>query len=718
MYGDSVISRRSRQRDERGTVAIVVAICLTLLCVVVAMVLDFGLVKVDRQVDKSAADSAVLAGLHAMDFTGGSTARPFVGVCAALRFLKANHSRFSGLSESSGWSDGNGTPIPANGCTDSTLQTKSCSAAKTTWARYEASQTVNGLTYTIRIQNGYDFADAGNWQEDSLSATSADHAANPCMDMELTVIQSRRPGLGSLATSSDLVTGIRTVGRTQLGSGGVAPAMLLLKRTGCSPNALRIGGNNSYIHVRGFVNGSISQPGTIHTDDDGGNGCAGNGTNQIFNGANVADSIVAYAAPLSSNPSTADPTKPGLITSVYGSLGNASASVTRDSFADVYGAGGLNETASGTHFEATGRSLVTRQPVDSRYLSTMKTIVSNSTPYFSLNFANPNQAHSANWGYATCANNGTIAANQIDAYDSTKLGLYVNCNGNNGVTGVPGNTIAQWKTVVFNGAIKMTGSSSLALPDATKVYIAGTGSNAQATAISIGSSFQMHTASRTVPQAGFADGFKCASTKTSDRGLLVAKTGSINVNGLFRACDTTVVLLGGDSPPPAPGACLVTYDPATTDLAPSTYPTHTPCASGNYSGAGTGQINVNGDVDWTAPNNCTIINSTTCDGVGLAAGDGWNNVNGPEDLALWSESAAYGSINATIGGSSGFNVRGVFMTPNFDPLNIGGSAGTTLLNAQFIATSLSLNGGAQLNMTVDPDSAVTLKRMQLYGLVR
>ena len=708
-----MIGRTRHRRGERGAIAIVAAMCLTLLCVVAAMVLDFGLVKVDRQVDKSAADSAVLAGLHAMDFTSSSSAKPYVGVCAALRFLKANGARFSSLSESTGWSKADGTSISGNACTNTALQQVSCSSTdKSTWARYDATQSVGALSYTVRIQNGYNFSDSGSWKEDSLAATTGDHASNPCMDMELTINQTRQPGLGSLATSGNLATGIRTVGRAQLGDGGVAPAMLLLKRTGCAPNPLQIGGNNSYIHVQGFAGGSINQPGTIHSDDDGG-GCASSGGNQIFAGANVADSIVAYAAPLLSNTSSPDPAKPGLITSVYGNSSSPNSAITRDSFADVYGASGLNSGAAGGHNEASGRSIVTRQPVDYRYRAAVGGIIANAAPYFALGFANQGAAHNGSgggWGYATCGSNGTIAANQIDAYDSARQGLFVNCSQ---VTAVPNQTISQWRTIVFSGSLKTSGGASIKLPDANKVYI--TGAAAGATSISgTGSSFQMNTTNRIAAQSGFADGSKCVSTPTgSARGLLVVKNGSLGDNGLFRACDTTVVLMGNDS-----AGCVPTYDIAANDLAPTTYPTHTPCASSNNSAAGTGQLSVNGDVDWTAPNNCTIVTDTTCDGSALAAGDGWSNVNGPEDLALWTESAAYGSINARIGGTSAFNLRGVFMSPNFDPLTVGGGAGTTLLNAQFIATSLGLNGGAQLTMTVDPNAAVRMKTIQLFGLVR
>ena len=54
-----------------------------------AMVLDFGLVRLDRQENKSAADTAVMAGLRFAD--GGDTdVYTERAVCGALSFLKAN----------------------------------------------------------------------------------------------------------------------------------------------------------------------------------------------------------------------------------------------------------------------------------------------------------------------------------------------------------------------------------------------------------------------------------------------------------------------------------------------------------------------------------------------------------------------------------------------------------------------------------------------------
>ena len=109
-----------RERDERGAVAILVALSLTVILVIAAMVLDFGLIRIDRQVDRSAADAATLAGLHGLN-TGDGTPHPYVGVCTAIRYLKVNTPRFSGVDESTGWTNGIGGAA-GNGCTDTALR--------------------------------------------------------------------------------------------------------------------------------------------------------------------------------------------------------------------------------------------------------------------------------------------------------------------------------------------------------------------------------------------------------------------------------------------------------------------------------------------------------------------------------------------------------------------------------------------------------------------
>ena len=65
-----------------------------------------------------------------------------------------------------------------------------------------------------------------------------------------------------------------------------------------------------------------------------------------------------------------------------------------------------------------------------------------------------------------------------------------------------------------------------------------------------------------------------------------------------------------------------------------------------------------------------------------------------------------------------FHVRGIYMVPNAAPFKLSGGAGMSLTNAQYIVTSIELNGGTQITMSVNPDSAVTLPDLGLVGLVR
>jgi hypothetical protein len=96
----------------------------------------------------------------------------------------------------------------------------------------------------------------------------------------------------------------------------------------------------------------------------------------------------------------------------------------------------------------------------------------------------------------------------------------------------------------------------------------------------------------------------------------------------------------------------------------------------------------------------------------------WADPNGPEDLALWSESGTNSSSTYNMNGGGVFHVRGVFMVPNAEPFKISGGAGMNLTNAQYIVTSIELSGGTQITMAVDPNSAVTLPDLGLVGLIR
>jgi Flp pilus assembly protein TadG len=683
----TVRQRLERRRDERGAVAIMIAFTLTAICVVTAMVMDFGLVRLDRQVDRSAADSATLAGLHGLNKDDGIP-HSYVGVCAAVRYLKANDPRFAGINEATGWKDGNNAAT-GNGCSSTALTLKSCKPAdKSTWAKWHWAGSTGDLSMDVTIQSGFSFATAPALPEDSLAASSSDTTDTTkryCDTLAVTIGQSRKPGLGSLATSSRLSTVVRSVGRVKTVPGSSAPAMLLLKRTGCP--ALRTGnsgsGSGTFIHVLGAITSTgLAQAGSIHADSDG-TGCTGGSNSNIFIGAQDSG-IVAYAAPLVSNPTAPDPTKPGLVTS-YAAATGANQGVVRDQLDYVYGSTAL--TSGGTRNEVSARPLITRKLIDDRYFTGVKAAITAAAPIFS--------APAAPAGFNKTLNNCTPTAAQVASITSADT-LYVNCTANNGfqASGITINANA----VYFNGTVNPSGT--LKMPNATKVYIGNQGNKTNALAIGNGASFEMNNS------AANMSGTLCSTAVNAGltKGTLFIRTGSIaeSNGGMLRLCRTTAFMLGGQS-----DGCV----PATSGNAPTT----TPCAGT----LGTGQFTqTGGDIDWTAPNSLDQTLDTTTNTSLPAAVTAWADPNGPEDLALWSESATNTSQTYNMNGGGIFNVRGVFMVPNADPFKISGGAGMNLTNAQYIVTSIELNGGTQITMKVDPNSAVTLPDLDLVGLIR
>ena len=72
------------------------AVTVSALLITGGIVLDFGLVRWERQTNKSAADGAVAAGLQAAD-NGTGDVYNSSAVCGAYEFLKVSRNVFSGL---------------------------------------------------------------------------------------------------------------------------------------------------------------------------------------------------------------------------------------------------------------------------------------------------------------------------------------------------------------------------------------------------------------------------------------------------------------------------------------------------------------------------------------------------------------------------------------------------------------------------------------------
>lgn len=688
----------TRYRNEQGAVAVIVAILATALLVVAALVVDIGLIRVDRQVNKSAADAATSAGLHALN-AGDANPRPYVGVCTAIRYLQSNDDRFSTLADTAGnWTDGTGTPV-ANGCNDANLRNQVCVPGNlASWARFAWTGLVGGEPITVVIQSGYALSAATGFPEDALPAAAAenDDGAQGCDQLAVIIGQERSPGLGSLATAGSLKSAVRSVGRVQTSPGGYAPAMLLLQQSGCS--VLSGANPNTKVYIEGSVaSNGLSQPGTIHADSDA-TGCGNN--SWVFNGKQ-SDNIVAFAAPLVATPSQADPAKPGQIT-LYGA-GAGTAGHHFDNGSNVCGTDSLFllpvPAGRCPSRPPTLAGRVYREPVDSRYLGGVQAIRDAAIAAFA---AAPTYSRILSGG--NCSNPQAV----LNSWALTSADrVYVNCAN----FGPASPVVINAGTIVFGGAV--VNPASLSMPYATKVYIAGDAAvakNKTGLSLANNTAFSMHTDNN-------LSGGSCATTATgpesssltTNKAVLVIKNGVLNMTaGQFRACYTTVVMLSGRGGLGQNG-CM----PGSPSQAA---PSSDPCTGSSYT-PGTGQISqTGGSLDWTAPNQHALM--VTSNGEPNSAYESaWSDPNGPEDLAFWSESAN-GSPAYRLTGGGTLNLVGVFMIPNAQPLTLAGQFAQKLVNAQFVTSSIELAGGAVITMKVDAGSAVSLPRLELVGLVR
>jgi Flp pilus assembly protein TadG len=644
--------RRGGRRDERGVVAVIVALTSVALFVAAAVVIDFGGVRADRQVSKLAADDAVAAGMRGAD-KGTSDVYTDSAVCAALNFLKANRTSLSGL--------------PAGICA-SPSATKVCVPGdSTTFSSYTGTTTSGGSTYQVWIKMPYSVSDTstdGGFSEESLSSLASDtgdSSQQGCDQIGVVIKQSSPPGLGKIVFSGNLQWRVRSVGRVTIGSGDRAPALLLLERTKCSVLTVGSGGSPSRIRVYG----SGTTPATIHSDSDATGADCGSGSNQQLIQGKQSDGIAAYGAG----------GLPGIISSYAGQQGVAS-NIVSDSLTNVYGTTATNENATGTKSAPVGYKRVGRKPVDYQYRLGVAAQISAATSVWALDHNSPG----ATWQRVGC--NPTAA--QLSA---ATQGLYIDCTSSSGIT-ISGSTNAT--TVFFNGWVKGGG---LAMPNAQYVYVNNGADKADGINLSNGDAFCVRSSSC---DASAPTSNQCSSTATSSRARVLIRSGDVRqTGGLLKLCNSTVIMLGGQT---------------TTGCVPSTngsLPTSTPCGGGT----GNGQLVVNGGYqDWTAPNEYpgaipSALQTTA-----------WTN---QEDLALWTESYGGASNPAfSMAGGSNTHTVGVFMAPNASPFNITGSGTQNLFNAQYIANSFALNGGATLNMTVDPNNAVTLQTLAGFYLVR
>lgn len=494
--------RRAARNDETGAIALIAALTLTLILLAAALVIDFGIVRVDRQIHKSAADAATDAGTHALTSID-DTPHPYVGVCTAMRYLQTNNAKFANV-DTGVWTNGAGASVGSGnvGCTDTALQDATCTPGTiASWARYNWAASDGRLQ--VSIQSGYELAGSG-WSDENLPTVNADNSDGQqgCNQLAVIITQSRKPGFGSLATSSDIQSSIRTVGRVIINPPKAAVALLLLERTKCY--TLQVGSAAGTGRIE--VLGAGTSPGTVHADSDGSD-C--NPSQVVMDGKKPAG-IVAHPAETGGTP--------GSITLV------ASGANAYDSAANVYAG-----PAPGT--PPTQRSLVGRGVVDEIFLTPVRNAVSAANGVFTSPLATLIAAGYTEISAGEC--------NDAAAPDWAATKVYANCTGFNTSVDIPNAT-----DIIFTDSLS---SASLKMPKATRVYIRGqTGTAVTANA------FEMNNGTYNAP---------CATgvTPTATRAQLFIYAGSIkSTGGPIRLCNTSLIMMSGEAGGCVPGS-LNTY---------------------------------------------------------------------------------------------------------------------------------------------------------------
>ena len=563
------------RRRETGAVAILAAVSMTALLVVVAMVLDFGLVRVDRQKVKSLADSTAMSGIVAGD-AGTGEVYTYRAVCGALSYLKS-HDAFAAL--------------PADMCTSASLTANSsvrCTGTASTHVAYDHELVSGPVTYRVIIKSPYVLSE-GSWSEESMSTLSGDQSTmDGCDQVGVIITQKRKPGLGSIATDGDLAFAMRSASRALVsGQDSLAPALILLERTACSALTVGSAGGGSGTYIQ--VHGSGATPGSIHLDSVASGADCGSGSNQQLIQGKQNDGVVAYG-------SVSPAGTAGVITSAAVRKGVA-ANIVYDNLNQVYGTTSTSGTGA-SKIAVSGRDAVGRMPVDKRYRASVRTAISSASSVW---------GSSAGWTVAGC--NPGAAALAV----TTKL--WIDCTGSSGIT-LNDKTI-QASEVYFNGFVK---NGKVAMPNATRVYVSNTASGGAAissAALSLGNTNGFCIRST----CGTATTDKCSTTSTTNRARLFIRQGNIDATGgTLRLCNTTAFLLGGNT---TTGCVPSTDGPEPVGNPPTTIPCGT---------AGNSTLSVTGGAtfDWTAPNEYAT---------GIPTANQPTAYGNFEDLALWSESA-------------------------------------------------------------------------------
>jgi hypothetical protein len=657
---------RAAAGDDTGAVALIVAISAMTLVLAAAMVIDFGIVRMDRTINKASADAAAAAGIRSVA-SGDGRPRAWRGVCDALAYLAVNNPEFATLNAASAdwtrtWTTGQGTVVSGDPCTNATYRNLGCDGTNSaTWARFTASTlaTVGQPAQprlTVRLLSAYQVADAGT-SADPAGVDQGDPAQGGCDQIGVLVTEARQPGLGSLATSGALVTHTRSVSRVTIGTQGEAVvALVLLEREGCP--TLRLDG--STVIFRSGASGD--RPGMIHSDSLA-QGC---GTNsRVYEVENGVDRIFAEHAV----------TGTGL--KAQGVIGSA-ALVDNPASTNIW-SGSPGERVRAESDPAAGlplsaqkpiaRPMVTRRPVDNRYLAAVRQVMNDAAATWT--------SPAGGYTVVNLPSNCRLDAAVLGTAGASAR-VFVNCPSASQSIDVEGDlAFTGSDTVVFNRPVSVTNTNALRIRDAQRVFVNG--------GVSVTNSAQFQ-----VNHDGSAGACAALAQPAADdkRAVMVLNNAlSAQTSSVTHLCNTSVI--------------LAKCQPLSATAVPADYPPTDNNCTDSVS------VSAQATVYWTAPDTKGAT-ATALDHAKL------------EDLALWGESS--GTVNASLEhrltGSGAMQLSGLYFLPNANAFRVGGSSAVDVMKAQFVVRRLTLAGSSTFRLLPDPEDAVTVPYFGDFTLVR
>lgn len=633
------------------------ALFISVMFVMVAIVIELGALRNDKQANKSAADFTVAAGMRGLD--GGGRPQPWKGVCESIEYLKVNEAAFATFSTQR-WMDGNGvdlvggspcsatTTLPYTDiCNENPLD--SASTRRTSWAWFTGVSADGRLV--VNIKSGYDLGD-GAFSDETLVASDTS-ARLGCDQFAVVITESQPRGFSKIIGTSELSTRTRSVGRVTIGqSSDAAVALLLLERSDC--RAVRTVGNALIL-----VQANGDRPGYIHADSNGKGSCPGGKNGQkVFEGSDLL--------PSNNMPDPSIKAENAVVPDANGVVQKAKISspavAESPAFANTPSPDTIGETAP------VSGGIISRSPIDNRYLAAVRVLEAQRLAVL----AGPVPS-GPEWEVVSgsrCAPTG-LSVEPPATSPPTVTKVWFNCN-----IDVPGSGDLRVRDgvtdVVVAGSVKVAGRLNFVNPRNVTVFGDKKGTKGIDVA---GGTFSVNTLDPT----GVA---QCPDDlRTTVLFLRYGEVSSTTGNTIL--CQTFLYAANG-------GGQL----PSGSGFAPS---------NNNF----TGIVNIVGigKVAWSAPNAVRGRLPTPAD---LSAFPF-------EDLALWTEAAPQSSI----GGGGGMTLKGVFFLPNAKPFKINGDSGQTIdADAQFVARALELNGNATLSMAPSPFDSVPIPIFEDFALVR